>query len=182
MLSFLLYTVEYRSLSAVYRVSGPSDRYFSPGKTYIIYVGHLIKACHLMGIEISWRDDLVNSIANDIANKPNPKRRFHNSSTPRILDRIFRAESWKSEFARLCYVASLHMIRLPSEALILHRALHWGETLSARSLLFQGGDRPTRIPGRTTPYHNAGHSQKHAFSIFRDAPLLLRGQRPASTA
>ena len=96
---------------------------FSPGKTYSIYINHLVKACHLMGIDISWRTELIFSIAKGLSNKPSTKIKFHNSLTPTILDRIIRSESWDSEFARLCYVTYLFMLRLPSEALALYRAL-----------------------------------------------------------
>ena len=96
---------------------------FRPGKTYVIYVEHLIKACHLVGFDIAWRTPLINSIAKGLSNKPSMRNPCRNSLTHAILDRIIRAESWESEFARLCFVTYLFMLRLPSESLILHRAL-----------------------------------------------------------
>ena len=49
--------------------------------------------------------------------------RLHNSIDPAILTRLVRKEPWGSELSRLCYVAFLFMLRLPSEALPLTRAL-----------------------------------------------------------
>ena len=96
---------------------------FAPGKTYSLYLSHLSKACQLMEIDSSWRTDTVRGIAKGLANKPSLKARFHNSLTPAILDRLMKKESWDSEFARLCFVSFLFMLRLPSEALPLTRAL-----------------------------------------------------------
>ena len=103
---------------------------FKPGKTYSIYLGHLSKACNLMGFDSSWKNEVIHAIAKGLKNKPSGKNRFHNSLEPPILDRILRHESWNSEFARLCYVTYLFMLRLPSESLPLTRALADGRLLS----------------------------------------------------
>ena len=34
-----------------------------PGKTYSLYLGHLGKACQLMGIDLSWRTEVINMLA-----------------------------------------------------------------------------------------------------------------------
>ena len=96
---------------------------FSPGKTFALYVNHLVKACHLMGIDNSWKTDIITALAKGLRNKVNPRVRFHNSLAPKILDKIIRHETWSSELARLCYVTFLFLLRLPSEALPLTRAL-----------------------------------------------------------
>ena len=46
---------------------------FAPGKTYSIYLGHLAKACQLMGIDCSWRYDTVLAAAKGLRNKPSNK-------------------------------------------------------------------------------------------------------------
>ena len=103
-----------------------------------------------MGFDISWKNDIILAIAKGLKNKPGTKEKFHNSLDPATLDRIIRHESWDSEPARLCYVTYLFMLRLPSEALPLTRALTDDRLLpteqsSARSLIglreFQGEQR-----------------------------------------
>ena len=103
---------------------------FSPGKTYSLYLGHLNKACQLLEIDSSWRTDTVKAIAKGLANKPTGEERFRNSLTPSLLGRLIRAESWESAFSRLCYVSYLFLLRLPSEALPLTRALTDEQLLS----------------------------------------------------
>ena len=92
---------------------------FPPGKTFSIYLSHLAKACQLLGFDSSWKTDVIIAICKGLKNKPSGKNRFHNSLEPPLLDKIIRKESWASEFARLCFVAYLFMLRLPSEALPL---------------------------------------------------------------
>ena len=96
---------------------------FAPGKSYALYVNRLVKACHLMGIDESWRTGITTSIAKGLRNKLSGRNRFRNSLTPSTLDKLIMFESWESELARLCYVAYLFTLRLPSESLILTRAL-----------------------------------------------------------
>ena len=103
---------------------------FSPGKTYSLYVGHLNTACQLLEIDSSWRTDTIRDIAKGLAKKAAGKERFHNSLAPSLLDRLIRSESWESELARLAYVTFLFMLRLPSEALILTRAMSDEQLLS----------------------------------------------------
>ena len=95
---------------------------FSAGKTFALYVNHLTKACQLLHIDTSWKDDGIRAICKGLANKTITKQRFSNSITPQILDSLIRAESWESPFARLCYISFLFMLRVPSEALPLIRA------------------------------------------------------------
>ena len=85
-----------------------------PGKTFSLYLGHLAKACFLLGFDLSWKNEFINSIAKGLKNKPSERAKFHNSLEPSTLDRIIRHETWGSEFARLCYVTYLFMLRLPS--------------------------------------------------------------------
>ena len=113
---------------------------FPPGKTFSIYLSHLSKACNLLGFDSSWKNEVILSIAKGIRNRPTGKDKFHNSLEPASLERIIRHESWESEFARLRYVTYLFMLRLPSDALTLTRAiandkLLATETSSAPSLI-----------------------------------------------
>ena len=94
-------------------------------------MSHLQKACQLLQIDTSWRGDGVKAVTKGLANIPSTKARFPNSITPEWLDRVIRSESWESEFARSAYVAFLFTIRLPSEALPLHRALGDEKLLSS---------------------------------------------------
>ena len=103
---------------------------FSPGKTYSIYLSHLSKACQLLGFDSAWENDVILGIAKGLRNKPILKDRFHNSMDPAILTRLVRKETWDSELSRICYVAFLFMLRLPSEALPLTRALPIDRLLS----------------------------------------------------
>ena len=96
---------------------------FGAGRTFQLYVGHLVKACQLLNIDVSWRDDAVRAVIKGLANKPTRIQRFSNSLTPEWLDKLIRLESWESEFALLAYITFLFMMRLPSEALPLRRAL-----------------------------------------------------------
>ena len=107
---------------------------FSAGKTFSIYLGHLSKACQLMNIDCSWRNDTIVAIAKGLKNKPMARDKFENSLDPKILDRIVRAETWASEFARICFVTFLFMLRLPSESLPLRRALPTDRLLSKEPL------------------------------------------------
>ena len=66
---------------------------------------------------------MVTAIAKGLKNKPRTKGKFHNSMEPTTLDRLVRKENWDSELARARYIAFLIMLRLPSEALPLTRAL-----------------------------------------------------------
>ena len=95
---------------------------FSHGKTFALYINHLMKACHLLSIDTSWRDEGVKAIVKGLSNKPR-KCRFSNSLPPESLDSLIRSESWESPFARLCYVSYLFMLRVPSDALPLTLAL-----------------------------------------------------------
>ena len=103
---------------------------FSTGRTFAVYVNHLIRVCQLLELDCSWRDETIKAIAKGIANKERPTQRFPNSLSPEWLDKLIQNESWDSELARLCYVTYLFMLRLPSEALPLHRALTDEQLLS----------------------------------------------------
>ena len=97
---------------------------FKPGKTFGIYLSHLAKACQLMGIDCSWKsNDTVIAVAKGLRNKPSGKIKFHNSLEPATLNRLVKTETWSSELAQISYIAFLFMLRLPSEALPLKRAL-----------------------------------------------------------
>ena len=76
-----------------------------------------------MGIDSSWRTDVILAVAKGLRNRPSGKVLFRNSLKPGDIDSIIRAESWESEFARLCYISYLLLLRLPSEAIPLTRAL-----------------------------------------------------------
>ena len=81
---------------------------FATGKTFSIYVAHLMKACQLMQIDTVWRDDSIRAIAKGLANKPPTRTRFHNSFTKEWLDALIRAESWESQFAALAYIIPIY--------------------------------------------------------------------------
>ena len=74
---------------------------FGQGKTFQIYVSRLTKACHLLQIDCSWKDEAVKAVIKGIANKPPRNQRFSNPLSPEWLDLLTRAKSWESEFALL---------------------------------------------------------------------------------
>ena len=74
---------------------------FGQGKTFALYINHLMKACQLLSFDTSWRDDGVKAIVKGLANKPPRKARFSNSLSTETLGALIRSESWESPFARL---------------------------------------------------------------------------------
>ena len=69
---------------------------FGAGKTFALYANHLSKACQLLAIDTSWRDEGIRAICKGLANETSLKQRFSNSLTHQVLGSLIRAEYWES--------------------------------------------------------------------------------------
>ena len=104
---FLLAT-EHRSFPPANAVVRQWGAMFGAGKTFALYANHLAKACHLMNIDTSWKDDGIRAIRKGLVNKESAKQRFPNPTTPRILDSLIRAECWESPFALVLHIVPIY--------------------------------------------------------------------------
>ena len=95
---------------------------FNPGRSFGGYVAHLAKACQLLNIPPTWYNSAVRGVIHGLENAQDVSFKFENYITKRIFRLILAHETLNSEFGRLCYLAYVFILRLPSEALPAIRA------------------------------------------------------------
>ena len=95
---------------------------FKPGRSFGGYVAHLSKACQLLNIPLTWYNAAVRGVIHGLENAQDISFKFDNYITKRIFRLILAHETLNSEFGRLCYLAYVFILRLPSEALPAVRA------------------------------------------------------------
>ena len=100
---------------------------FPPGKTFGLYVAHLLKACQLLGISDQWCSHEVRGIIKGLKNAKVPSMAPKSAISPAILAAIVKKEGFGSEFAQLALISYAFLLRVFSEALPLTRAVHSGD-------------------------------------------------------
>ena len=95
---------------------------FKPGRTFGGYVAHLAKACQLLDIPPLWYNSAVKGVILGLENAQDVSFKFENYIFKRLFRKILAHETLSSEFGRLCYLAYVFILRLPSEALPVCRA------------------------------------------------------------
>ena len=95
---------------------------FKPGRTFGGYVAHLAKACQLLNIAPSWYNSSVRGVIHGLENAQDVSFKFENYIGKRLFRLILAHETLSSEFGRLCFLAYVFILRLPSEALPAVRA------------------------------------------------------------
>ena len=122
--------------------------FFNPGRTFGGYVAHLSKACQLLNINLSWYNSAVRGVIHGLENAQDVSFKFENYIYKRLFRKILAHETFSSEFGRLCYLAYVFILRLPSEALPAHRASPAAELLRRSPLPI---DSPVLIGSRFLP-------------------------------
>ena len=95
---------------------------FKPGRTFGGYVAHVAKACQLLNIPPTWHNAAVRGVIHGLENAQDVSFKFENYIFKRLFRKILAHETLISEFGRLCYLAYVFILRLPSEALPAIRA------------------------------------------------------------
>ena len=95
---------------------------FKPGRTFGGYIAHLAKACQLLNIPPTWYNSAVRGVIHGLENAQDVSFKFENYIGKRLFRKIVAHETLSSEFGRLCYMAYVFILRLPSEALPAVRA------------------------------------------------------------
>ena len=90
---------------------------FKPGRTFGGYVAHLAKACQLLDIPPLWYNSAVKGVILGLENAQDVSSKFENYIFKRLFRKIIAHETLSSEYSRLCYLAYVFTLRLPSEAL-----------------------------------------------------------------
>ena len=118
---------------------------FKPGRTFGGYVAHLAKACQLLDIPPLWYNSAVRGVISGLENAQDVSFKFENYIFKRLFRKILAHETLSSEFGRLCYLAYVFILRLPSEALPVVRASLTDDLLKRTPL---PGDCPALIGTR----------------------------------
>ena len=94
----------------------------------------MAKACQPLDIALLWYNSAVKGVILGLENAQDVRFKFGNYISKRRFRKILARETLASEFGRLCYLAYVFILRLPSEALPVVRASLTNELLNRTPL------------------------------------------------
>ena len=95
---------------------------FNDAATYSNYTQHMQKVCFFLGMSTAWYTPAVKHVAKGLKKCQDISFRSPNYVRSRLLLRLIRSESIRSEFAQACLLSFLFSFRVPSETLQLRRS------------------------------------------------------------
>ena len=95
---------------------------FNPGKSFGQYLGHLIKACQIIGVPTDWHDSAVSAMAKGLRKAQDLSFSFENYIFRPCLIRFINHETIQSDFGLLGYLSFLFLLRVQSEGIPIRRA------------------------------------------------------------
>ena len=94
---------------------------FNHGKTFGLYVNHLVKGCQISDIATDW-DNSIRAADKGLQNIQDLSVKFDNFAPKEIFVALIRHEGLDTEIGRLFYVAFIFLLRVQSEGLPMQRA------------------------------------------------------------